>query len=568
MSKGNALLYALLLSVVAVGGAVIGFDVYVSDDSGSKFTIQEATAQKQYPPDPIGRLPPSTALPVWTPSDPAAPFNQPADMRNVNVVFNVIIPYLGSWLHEDVTPYFADPSIAFRYVTLILNAGYDATAPYHPTAVGVYSNIDNRPAAEYADDQNINTAIMHAVYRLALEFDPDKKDRWDQMMTSIGLDPNDARGLGLDCSQANHDLSDPVIIGNFAGKCVLEGRQHDGFNYLGSYAPSGSYPIIPDTTGYKTVNTASELVDPSRWQPLVTRNGEQQFVTPQWANTQPYTVGLDPRSIRADAPTSSNYANMQAYKAQADEVLNAVADLTQRQKMIAEFFDNKAREVLFFPPVEVNDRTLRTADFFRLDFMLHIAQFDAGIVAWQEKARFDAVRPITAIQYLYADDQVRTFDGGTVQGSQWTPYVDTGDHPEYPSATACFCAAQAEAWKQFYGGSDDIPTVTIGGQTVPGYVGALPAGSSVYEPGMPAQPVQLSYAKWSEYVKDCGDSRVWGGLHFRSAVDESIEICTDIGSKAYDYFEALLAGTATSPLPPATQLSYDPLRISELRVCR
>ena len=562
-------MYTLLSITVVAGGAIIGFDVYVNDDLGSKLAIQEAVAQKPYPPQPVGILPPSEALPVWTPGQPVPPLNQPADLSNVNVVFNVIIPYVGSYLHEEVSPYLADPSIAFRYVTLLLNAGYDASAPYHPTAVGMYSNIDNRPTTEYADDENINTAIMHAVYRLALEIAPDKKDRWDEMMTSIGLDPNDGRGLGLDCSQSNHSLSDPVVIGNFAGKCVLEGRQYDGFNYMGSYAPSGSYPIIPDTTGYRTINTASELVDPSRWQPLVTRNGEQQFVTPQWANTQPYTAGLDPRSIRADPPTSSDYANnMQAYKAQADEVLNAVADLTQEQKMIAEFFDNKAREVLFFPAVELNDETARTADFFRLDFMLHIAQFDAGIVAWQEKARYDAVRPITAIQYLYENERVRTFDDGTVRGGDWTPYVDTGDHPEYPSATACFCAAQAEAWKRFYGGNDNIPTVMRGGQQVAGYDGHLPARSSVYEQGKPDQPVPISYDKWSEYVSDCGESRIWGGLHFRSAVDESIEICADIGNKAFEYFNTLLAGTATSPLPPAMALDDDPLRISAPRVCR
>lgn len=560
MSKGNVLLYTLLLSVVAVGGAVIGFDTYVSDDSGAKLAIQEAVAQKPYPTEKVGILPLSSDLPVWTPGNPTfSPPNAPATLDDVNVVFNVIIPYLGSWIHEDVTPYFADPSVAFRYVTLILNAGYDASAPYHPTAVGVYSNIVNRPAAEYENDRNINIATMHAVYQLALKFDPDKKDRWDSMMTGIGLVPSDARGLDLDCSVSDQPLSDPVVIGNFAGKCVLEGRENSGFSPIG-YETSGTYPIIPSTSNYTPVNPHDDLVDPSKWQPLVTRNGVQQFVTPQWAYTEPLTEGFDPRTVRADPPTSSDYHNnMEAYKAQADEVRNAVAGLTDYQKIVAEYFDNKAREVIFFPAVEVNPSTFRTADFYRLDFMLHIAQFDAGIVTWQEKARYDAVRPITAIQHLYADEDIPTFNGGTVKGSEWVPYVDTGDHPEYPSATACFCAAQAEAWKLHYGGSDEIRSFQFptpdGFVTVPGFTGTFSPGSSIYEPGVtPSATETVNYERWSDYVAECGESRIWSGLHFRSAVEASIEMCADVGAQAFSYFETLMDGSADSPRAPAGQV--------------
>ena len=127
--------------------------------------------------------------------------------------------------------------------------------------------------------------------------------------------------------------------------------------------------------------------------------------------------------------------------------------------MKVEYFDNKARETLFFPAVEALPHTM---DFWQLDFMLHIAQFDAGIVAWQEKARYDAVRPITAIQYLYGDEDVRTYGiGGDamrfIPANQWYSYAPTGDHPEYPSATSCFCAAQAQAWRNYLGVGDVYP---------------------------------------------------------------------------------------------------------------
>lgn len=588
----KATTWLLVLAAVA-GGALLGFGLYEGGDLGSAFTVQEAEAQKIYPPhQPLGRLPPVAALPVWTPGESLPPpIGGPFDLTDVNVVFAVVIPYVGGWIHDEVTPYFADPSVAFRYVTLILNAGYDATAPYHPTATGVYSSIENRDSSESADSLNMNTAAMHAVYQLGMAFDPSQESRWNQMMTSIGLDPADRNGLEIRCSTVNptFDYGTPqenaAAIGNFAGKCVLEGRANDGFHDGGmsGYAPTGTYPIIPHTSTvtYTPTNTVNMLNDHSKWQPLTTLYKgvpyTQLFTTPQWSDTEPYIVDFNPRDpdMRTPNPTSSNYAgNMPGYEEQARIVLEAAANLTPREKMIAEYYDNKAREVLFFPPVEAMtvDRGLRnTMEFFQLDFLLHIAQFDAGILAWQEKARYDAVRPITAIQTVFANEQVTLFDGTTVDGSEWRPYLDTGDHPEYPSATACFCAAQAEAWKQHYnngpGGTDNIPMIQTPNGAIPGYNGSLLAGSSVHERGMPTENIPISYTTWTDYVDDCGQSRVWGGLHFQDAVDASKAACDDVGAMAWAYFETLLDGTA-GLRPPAMAQPADPALSSRVLVCR
>ena len=381
------------------------------------------------------------------------------------------------------------------------------------------------------------------------------------MLANNGLDPDDDAGLRPDCSRT-HSLDSPIAIGNLAGKCVLEARYSDGFNHFGDETPGQPFH---DTTGYTPVNSANELVDPSRWQPLIKQLREgtwvsQQFTTPQWAVTEPYS-DIDPREFRAPPPMASDHAFMDEYKAQADEVLAAVANLTDEQKMLVEYFDNKARETLFFPAVEALPRTI---DFWQLDFLLHIAQFDASIVGWQEKARYDAVRPVTAIQYLYGDELVPTYSTGGeprfVPASQWSSYANTGDHPEYPSATACFCAAQAQAWRNYLGG-DQIPDVTMpNGDVVPGFRGVLPAGSSIQEPGVtPANDVVVTYNTWSEYEQDCAESRIWAGLHFRAAVEESLSLCRDIGDSAYEYFMTLLDGTA--PLrQPAEKLDADPWR--------
>ena len=475
----------------------------------------------------------------------ASTFSRGFDISTGNAVFDAIMPNIHNWLGQSVTPHFGDSPLVFRYLTLLFNAGYDATAPFDDDSVGVYSRITHLDASEHENTKSINTAVLHSAYHLAVAFDPTREDQWRTMLVVNGLNPDDKSGYYLDCG-AQHTLSSPVEIGNLAAKCVLEGRMHDGFNHFGDETPG--YPF-KDTTGYMPVNSANNLVDPSRWQPLVTMTGPgvytgQEFITPQWADTEPYT-GIDPRAIRADAPADSNHHDMQKYKAQADDVLRKVAALDDRQKMLAEYFDNNARESLFYPAVFSSN--LDTKDAIQLGFLLNMAQFDAGVVAWQEKITYDSVRPITAIQYIYGDDLVDTYDkkDGSptrISASMWMPYLETDNHPEYPSETACFCAAQAEAMRLYNGGSDAIPD-TQEGQL--GFQGVFSAGSSVREPGVtPASDEVIRYSTWTEYVDDCGKSRVWSGLNFQSAVDESVKICNGIGRAAYAYFETLLDGSA------------------------
>src|SRR5215469_14892531 len=47
----------------------------------------------------------------------------------------------------------------YAWITLLFQLSwFDALAPYHPTAVGVYSRIERRPAAESATNRSKNVA--------------------------------------------------------------------------------------------------------------------------------------------------------------------------------------------------------------------------------------------------------------------------------------------------------------------------------------------------------------------------------------------------------------------------
>ena len=133
-------------------------------------------------------------------------------------------------------------------------------------------------------------------------------------------------------------------------------------------------------------------------------------MTPQYGTIEPL-AGFDPEQFSFPAPSASNVANLSDYRAQADEVLAVSANLTDLQKTMAEYFDNKIVSLGFSAVDAGMRRGLSMFDFVALDFATNMAAFDAGIVVWQEKAKHDAVRPFSAIRHLYGDATVTAWGG-------------------------------------------------------------------------------------------------------------------------------------------------------------
>ncbi|MDE2856518.1 MAG: hypothetical protein OXN94_01575 [Chloroflexota bacterium] len=458
-----------------------------------------------------------------------------AQLEQVNPLIDIVLPRLYPIIVMDVSPSLGDATLINR-INMVVSLGMmDAAAPYHETAVGMYTRIPRQPTNE-ATDRDINIAMLHAAYQTLLGLLPQRAPVWRDMLSDYGLNPDDE----------SSDVSTPVGIGNLAGRGALAGRLRDGMNQLGNYQ---------DNTGYMPVNSAYILRDPSRWQPGVRLQGAgvytvQQFVTPQLANTEPVGA-FDPREFRAAPPLASDPEDWGAYKAQADAVLEVSANLSDEQKLKAELFDNKILSLGLSFVHLAQENNWSPADTVRGYFLKTAAAMDGSIVTWQEKARYDAVRPFSALRHIYGDELVTAWGGpgaGTLEipASQWRSYLPEADHPEYPSGSTCGCYAQAQAVRRF-SGSDEL-----------NWTVAYPAGSSRIEPGLtPAGDLALNFATWTDFARDCGQSRVWAGVHFPAAVEVSAAICGGFGDLAYDYFRTLLDGTA--PERPAAQaLAVDP----------
>ncbi len=464
------------------------------------------------------------------PTPPGASFNFDTGNAPADLLIPVSTPLLAQAID------FSDASLILRVTTLTNIGWFDPLAPYHPTAVGIYSRIPRRPPTEHTN-RNRNIAIFYSVCRVFVNLFPQFEENCAQLLQSVGLDLTDD----------SMDLTTPVGIGNYAGANIVAQMVHDGMNQLGNNInPSLTERTDQgrpfwDYTGYEPVNTAYRLTNAGHWQPSIVDTGSgifrvQQFVTPQWALTIPFTYS-DPLEFSAPLPTASDPNNAAEYRAQADAVLRASADMTDEQKMMAEHFNDKIRSLARAIQFVTTQRNMTLEEFVFYDTALNIAEFDTGIAIWAQKRQHDAVRPFSAIRFLYGNDPITAWGGpgrGTqsIPASQWRSYIPVADHPEYPSASAAFCAAHAE-----------IASLLLSSDELHLFIPTM-QGSSTVEPGVtPRTNITIGWNTFTEFSDDCGSSRFWSGVHFPDSIPAGQAIGRAVARRAYDFIMNHINGT-------------------------
>ena len=390
------------------------------------------------------------------------------------------------------------PPIVARALAISHTCMYDAWAAYDIQALGSQLGANlRRPTTEHTES-NKNQAISYAAYYCLSDLFPSQASKFVALMNR----------LGYSTTNPNPDNNTPQAIAQAAASAVLNFRHADGANQLGDLH-AGAYS---DYTHYQPINTPDAIIDPNHWQPLKIGEQTQTFTTPHWGLVKPFALksGAELRTI---APAPAQYASEPLrYQAQAQEILDYAANLSDEKKVIAEYWADGPHSEL--PPGHWNlfAQYISTRDQHTLDqdvklfFALNNAMLDAGIVTWDAKRTFDYVRPITAIHYLFAGKTVKSWQGD-IDGAQWKPYqaanVVTPPFAEYWSGHSTYSASGAEILKSFTH-SDHF-----------GYRVTVPAGSSKVEPGsVPAKDTQLYWATFTDAADEAGISRRYGGIHF------------------------------------------------------
>ncbi len=237
--------------------------------------------------------------------------------------------------------------------------------------------------------------------------------------------------------------------------------------------------------------------------------------------------------------------------AQAEQVIEASANLTDEQKLIAEFWEDGGGTS--FPPgtwmtfgqyVSARDDHSLDTDA-QMFFVLGNAVFDAGVATWEAKTYYDYARPVTTIRELGELGLVGEYDealggyaieawGGPGEGTEtilatdFLTYQTPGSDPsppfaEYTSGHSSFSDSGAEILKLFTG-SD-----SFGGSV------SFEAGDSRFEPGVtPTDTTTLAWDSFTEAADEAGLSRIYGGIHFEDGALNGRALGREVGHAVLD----------------------------------
>jgi hypothetical protein len=123
-----------------------------------------------------------------------------------------------------------------------------------------------------------------------------------------------------------------------------------------------------------------------------------------------------------------------------------------------------------------------------------ITQSDARISCWSAKYEHNLLRPITYInEFIEAK-------------KDWTSFITTPNHPEYPSAHSSFSAPAANVLTQEFGKNYSFTDDTYDFLQLPA----------------------RRYTSFEHAATEAGNSRVLGGLHFRFSISAGNQLGTNI----------------------------------------
>lgn len=484
----------------------------------------------------------AAALAILSPSSAARP-SAPALPSNVVLGWN-------SAVLRGIRDAKLDAPVVARALAIVHTCMYDAWAAYDDRAVGTQlGGALRRPASERTLP-NKEQAISYAAYRALVDVLPvDTKSVYVPLM----------KQLGYDSSDNSSDIETPTGIGNVACAAVLEFRHHDKSNQLGDLS-QGPYS---DWTHYRPVNPAGTVpasaysakpVNPEHWQPLTYTDStgnlvSQMFSGAQWCFVKPFALSEGDEFRSVVEPGPFKYGSP-GYQGQVEELVAISAGLTDKQKMTAEYWsDGPTTEqppghwMRFAQWISARDHHTLDDDI-KMFFALSNAMFDTSIATWDAKRAYDSVRPVTAIPLLFRGKKIRAWGGprkGTVEmdGSQWIPYQlstsPTPPFPEYVSGHSAYSAAAAKILELWTDSNRFGDSVTV------------PAGSSKIEPGVtPAKAVTLHWETFSDAANEAGISRLYGGIHFRSADLGGQRLGRTVSLKAWSKAQTFFNGTANS----------------------
>jgi hypothetical protein len=286
-------------------------------------------------------------------------------------------------------------------------------------------------------------------------------------------------------------------------------------NYLNNFIP---YVRKDGFTKLNNLPRYTPKKDPGFWQP--TGPAFMQALEPHWNKLRTFVLD-SAKSFKVIPPALYDTSKQSSFYQQMVEVYDFVNKKNKEQIAIASFWDCNPFIVTQIGHVEFGTKkispgghwigitgivalqnNLSLAKTLEIHSLVGIAMADAFIACWDEKYRSQRIRPETAIQKLI--------------NPRWAPLLQTPPFPEYVSGHSVVSSTAALVLTQYFGEHqsfvDDTETLF----------------------GLPIRKFQ----SFDQAAREASLSRLYGGIHFRDAIEQGIWLGEQVGKKVITKLQA------------------------------
>ncbi len=262
-----------------------------------------------------------------------------------------------------------------------------------------------------------------------------------------------------------------------------------------------------------------------RWQP--TPPSYMEGIEPHWNQIRPFVIDSATQFIPV-RPTPYNMAKNSDFYKEVMEVYEVKQGMTEEQEEIAKFWDcnpyvsHLRGHVMYATKkitpgghwigiVKLASRKAKADQMKSLYAYTatSIALADGFISCWDEKYRSNLIRPETLIKE-HIDDE-------------WEPLLQTPPFPEYTSGHSVISRAAAIALTSIFGDNFSFEDATE------------------VNYGLPVR----SFDSFLQASEEAAISRLYGGIHYRPAIDNGVAQGEKVGKYVVDNLEFIVPKTAS-----------------------
>jgi hypothetical protein len=379
------------------------------------------------------------------------------------------------------------PVLATRGFVYPNIAAYESAAYFDKKLIPLHGKLNQYPAFQFEtnkEDASIDAVLVYAMYKVAKQVmyredacDSLYKKHWNELMNVHGY----------------QKIMHSQLIGEVIGNHVIAWMQQDNFN------EAKAQPLYLHE---------KELCS---WQP--TPPEYRAALEPHWKMLRPMVV-KDLQKLSEPLPFKCDTAKNGKLHQLALEVYELSKNLSSEQKTITEFWDDnpdlndKYKGHAAVPRRHINPashwinivKQVTVANNISFNktiqcyTLLAVAEFDAKIVSWYDKYTYNFIRPVTYIR-RYIDEK-------------WMPHLVTPPFPEHTSGHSVCSMACAEVLTCLLGDN-----IAFTDSTQLKYLNIQPR----------------KFTSFKNAALEVSESRILGGIHFRTSVDAGIKQGAIIG---------------------------------------